>query len=201
MKAILPLQGFTESDHRRSGTEELYFQVIEAFDAFPGVITFRPAPWTENMQHIARQLARNGIRDVCLISYSHGQAAACDFARHASELGITVSLWLACDPVYRPAWLPRLNILQPLAFRALTKSVKIKVPPNVRRVAGVRQKFNWPSGHDLIAGGDTRIEAFPFLPYTHQQIDQSPEWFQLVHEELTTWASPPKAIPVTLEDL
>lgn len=195
-RAILPIQGFTESDDRRTGTEDLSFQIIEGFDSNPGVVTFRPIPWTEDMGDLARQLARQGIREVVLTSYSHGQSAVCDFARHAYELGITIPLWLACDPVYRPAWLPRWNILQGFSFRALGNSAKIKVPHNIRRVAGVRQKINRPAGHDLLPTGDTKIEAFPFLAYTHQQIDQSPEWFQLVREELTHWANPPKATPV-----
>jgi hypothetical protein len=201
-RAILPIQGFLESDSRRSGMEDLAFQVIETFGG-DGVVTYAPVQWTENMAHIAAQIARQGIREVVLITYSHGQAAACSFARHASklELGITVSLWLACDPVYRPAWLPRWNILQPLAFRAMGSTAKIKVPHNIRRVAGVRQKFNLPAGHDLIPTGDTHIEIFPFLPYGHTLIDQSPEWFTLVADELTHWKNPPKAIPVPLEDM
>ena len=200
MNAIITFQGFTEGDDYRTGTEDLYFSIIRKF-AGENVTTYHPEPWTADVKTIALQLARQHIRNVAMISYSHGQASACDFAKACYALGITVDLWLACDPVYRPAWLPRFNFLQPLAFRALSKSPKIKVPQNVRRVAGVRQKFNWPSGHDLIATGDTHIEVFPFVPMAHTEIDASREWYDLVRYELSIWASPPKAIPVPLEDL
>lgn len=196
MRAIITFQGFTESAASRTGTEDLYFTVIRTF-ADANVTTIHPQEWTANVNTIAKQLSRQRIHDVAIVSYSHGQAAACNFAKVAYELGITVSLWLACDPVYRPAWLPRWNWIQPLAFRAMGKSAKIKVPHNIRRVAGVRQKVNRPAGHDLIATGDTHIEIFPFLTYTHTKIDQSPEWFALVADELTHWKTPKKAIPVT----
>lgn len=189
MKSVVTFQGFTESEDSRTGTEDLYFEVIRKI-AREDVTTYQPKAWTADVKSLAAQVARQGIRNVAIVSYSHGQSAAVDFSKAAYALGITVDLWLACDPVYRPAWLPRWNWTQPLAFRALTKSARIKVPSNIRRVTGVRQDISWPAGHDLKpASPATIVEDLVRLPYSHTSIDQSPEWFQLVKRELRAWAN------------
>jgi hypothetical protein len=196
MKAIVSFQGFTESDASRTGMEDLYFSVIRKY-AREDVTTYQPRTWTANVKALAYQLNRQGIRHAAMVSYSHGQAAACDFARCCYKLGVSVDLWLACDPVYRPAWLPRKNILQPFAFRALFKLAKISVPRNVRRVVSVRQEITRPQGHDLRANSPlTYVQKPLVLPYSHTCIDNAPEWFELVVAELTHWIHPPKAEPV-----
>jgi len=197
MNAIVAFQGFTESDNSRTGTEDLFFRVIRCY-ASPTVTTYHPRTWTSNVKRIAAQLSRQGIRNVAMVSYSHGQAAATDFANACYTHGISVDLWLACDPVYRPTWLPRLNWLQPAAIRALCQSAIIKVPHNVMRVVSVRQELSIPRGHLLRAtSSNTHIEPAKVLRYTHTTIDQSPEWFTLVARELGHWVSPRKAKQVT----
>lgn len=187
MIAIVTLQGFTESAESRTGTEDLFFQVIRKF-ASPNVTTYHPLMWTADVKAIARQLARQGVTRTAIVSYSHGQAAATDFADECYNLGIRVDLWLACDPVYRPSWLPRSNWLQPFAFRALMKNSIITVPENIRRVVGVRQKTTIPAGHDLRAkSSGTNIVPLRYLNYSHTSIDQAPEWFDLVKQELENW--------------
>ena len=47
MKAILTFQGFTESEHARSGTEDLFFEVIRKF-ACDDVTTYHPRTWSFN---------------------------------------------------------------------------------------------------------------------------------------------------------
>jgi hypothetical protein len=196
MNAIVAFQGFTESDNSRTGTEDLFFRVIRCY-ASPTVTTYHPRTWTSNVKRIAAQLSRQGIRNVAMVSYSHGQAAATDFANACYTHGISVDLWLACDPVYRPTWLPRVNWLQPAAIRALCQSAIIKVPHNVMRVVSVRQELSIPKGHLLRStSSNTRIEQSKVLRYTHTTIDQSPEWFTLVARELAHWVSPRKAKPI-----
>jgi hypothetical protein len=193
MNAIVTFQGFTESDSSRTGTEDLFFRVIRCFSS-PTVTTYHPRTWTTNVRHIAAQLSRQGIKNVAMISYSHGQAAATDFAKACYEHGISVDLWLACDPVYRPAWLPRWNWLQPASVRALLRDSVIKVPANVMRVVSVRQNLTIPRGHTLKATSQkTRIEQSRILRYSHTTIDQAPEWYEIVNEELNHWANPRKA--------
>jgi hypothetical protein len=198
MKAIVCFQGFTESEDHRTGTEDLYFNVIRKFaDEF--VTTYQPRTWTCDVQALAYQINRQGIRHVAVVSYSHGQAATRDFARECYDLGIRIDLWLACDPVYRPSWLPRWDFLQPFSFRAMGvhDSATIIVPSNIRRVCGVRQEVNRPQVHKLEAkGGNTRINRFTVLPYGHCEIDEAPEWFHMVESELRHWIKPPHAEPV-----
>lgn len=188
MRAVLTFQGFTESIRTRTGTEDLYFNVIRKLSG-EHVTTFQPVQWTVNAKQLAGQVARQNIRRVALVSYSHGQAAALDFAAEAYKLGVETDLWLACDPVYRPAWLPRLNLTQPLAFRALIpQSAKIAVRTPIKRIAGVRQKLNIPRGHDIVAKHPgIHVEPFKVLEYTHVTIDQAPEWFTLVDTKLKRW--------------
>jgi len=198
MKAIVTFQGFTESDRERTGTEDLYFNVIRKF-AGEYVTTYQPKTWTCDVKALAFQINRQGIRHVCIISYSHGQAAAVDFAEQCYDLGIKIDLWLACDPVYRPSWLPRWNWLQPFSFRAMSghTSATIDVPENVRRVCGVRQESTRPQGHKLNArGSNTRINKFPVLAYTHTTIDAASEWYHMVESELRHWITPPHPEPV-----
>ena len=189
MRAILTFQGFTETSAKRTGTEDLYWDVIRNFSG-NDITTDWPRMWTADVKALAELLARQRVQSVALISYSHGQAAACKFAEHCYELGIDVDLWLACDPVYRPAWLPRWNVLQPLAFRALLKTGRIHIPSNIRRVAGVRQKTDLPRGHDLIPASPlTVVSSFETLPFGHTTIDSAGDWFALVERELLSWSA------------
>jgi hypothetical protein len=196
MKAIVTFQGFTESSERRTGTEDLYWDVIRNFSGNE-ITTDWPRRWTADVKELAALLARQRVESLAMVSYSHGQAAACQFAAHCYELGIDVDLWLACDPVYRPAWLPRWNWLQPFAFRALLKTGNISIPRNIRRVAGVRQETDLPRGHTLVPSSPhTVVRTFDVLPFGHTTIDNAGEWFALVDLELRQWSAPPKAIPV-----
>jgi hypothetical protein len=191
MRAIITFQGFTESEDKRTGTEDLYFSVIRNFSS-PIVTTYQPRMWTSDVKALVGQLSRQGIESVAVVSYSHGQAAACAFAREAYEHGITVAVWCACDPVYRPTWLPRSNWFQPLAFRAMLGQGTIKVPANVRRVAWVRQTISRPCGHDLIAESpETVIEKAHVLNFTHTAIDNAPRWRELVRAELMKFVTSP----------
>jgi len=196
MKAILTFQGFTESESRRSGTEDLFFQVIRKF-AGPDVTTYHPRTWTTNVRHLADQIIRQGIRNVALVSYSHGQAAAMAFARIAYQAGISCDLWLCCDPVYRPTWAPRKTWAQVFAIRAMIGNPTIKIPPSVRRVVGVRQEINRPQACKLraIDPHRTRLQKLDVLPYSHTAIDEAMPWYDLVHGELKHWMHPPKAEP------
>lgn len=191
MRAIITFSGFREREGDRSGTEDLYWDVIRHFASEP-VTTYHPRSWTTNVKKLVGQLNRRGIKRVALISYSHGQAAATAFARLAYEQNIDVDLWLACDPVYRPTWLPRWDILQPLSFKAILKTGKIRVPKGIRRVVYVRQEIDLPRGHTLVAthGSKTYIQDPILLPYGHTTIDESPEWAAIVKAQLQHWIAP-----------
>jgi hypothetical protein len=194
MKAIYTTQGFNQSARYRTGTEDLYFAEdgIKSLSA-PGIHTRPPVNWTHNVAHDIAQLARQGFTELALVSYSHGQAASQAAAAAAAAHNIPVTLWLACDPVYRPLWLPRKNILQPFAFRALLKNGNITVHPNIKEVRYVRQTLDRPNGHTLVpAKGSTTIVHPPeILPYPHNLIDDCAPWHQLCMHHLTQWANQP----------
>ena len=195
--AILSNLGFRQRGLRESDGERMYFDITKTFSG-PDVHTRPPEPWTADMKNIVRQLKRNGYTHLALISYSHGQAASQAAAREAARLDMPVLLWLACDPVFRATWLPRSNWAQPLSFRALRRKGTIVIPPNISRVVYCRQTLNRPNGHDLVPAPDSHtIAARPHvLPYRHNEIDGSPEWFAIVRRELEFLTRPLRAAPV-----
>jgi hypothetical protein len=196
--AIISFTGFRQDESARSGFEDGYFREIASLQN-SSTITFAPRTWTTNIKHLADQLKRQGVERIALVSYSHGQAAATAFSRYAYEIGLDVDLWLACDPVYRPTWLPRATWTQPLAFRALLKKGKIKVPQWIMRTVYIRQERDKPCGHTLVpTSGHQVVElAGVYHTYGHCEIDEAPEWWAIVKEELDRWANPPKAIPIS----
>lgn len=198
-EAILSFTGFKQSSKRRSGFEDGYFAHVASIGKKSDrTLTFAPRTWKTSVDVLADQLRRQGIQRVAMLSYSHGQAAATAFARYAFEIGINVDLWIACDPVYRPTWLPRMTISQVLAFKALKKEGKIKVPENIRRTVYVRQTLNKPCGHTLVASHPNQHVSCEGIIHTlrHDQIDESEIFWNLVKKELEAWTNPPKAIIV-----
>jgi len=191
-RAILTYTGFTEGPHRRKDTEDLYFGRVRTY-ASARCTTYPPAPWTADVRETADQLARQHIREIAIIAYSHGSAAALDLTRAAHLLGIHTGLLLLCDGVGRADWLPRRTIFQPFTFRSLTPHHSIRIPPSVSRVASVRQSIDIPRAHDIIAEDPTRTTIRPAIPVAlpHRSIDGSLTWFSLVTEELDLWSSLP----------
>lgn len=185
MKAIVTFQGFTESDEKPTGTEDLYFSVIRHF-AGPSVTTYQPRRWNSNIPAVLQQLTRQRIHDVVLIGYSWGAGFACmKFAKAAREFGVRIPLALLCDPVYRPTWLPGWLPPNPLNIYSLDRRTKIKLPDTIKRACCVRQQLSIPNGHLLEATHPHQVIHAPrVLPYAHTGIDESPEWFSLVRNEL-----------------
>lgn len=198
-ETIISFTGFKQTAKRRSGFEDGYFTHISPIGKrSPSTLTFAPRTWKSDVKALAEQLRRQGVRRVAMLSYSHGQAAATAFARYAYEIGLEVDLWIACDPVYRPTWLPRWTLAQALAFKALLKKGRIKVPANIKRTVYIRQEKDKPRGHTLVATHPAQYVECKGILHSlgHTQIDEAPEYWQLVDAELEKWTHPPKAIPV-----
>lgn len=185
MKAVVTFQGFTESDSRATGTEDLYFSVVRKF-AFENCTTYQPRRWNTNLENLLDQLIRQRIHDVVVIGYSWGGGFTSQkFAEMAPDWGIKIPLMLLCDAVYRPLWMPAWMGANPLCIGSLSRKAKIVVPESVKRVCWVRQKCSVPAGHDLRhASPATKIEPGKVLPYSHVAIDSAPEWHSLVRNEL-----------------
>ena len=196
-QAIVSFTGFKQTDKKRSGFEDGYFAHVAGFGN-DETLTFAPRTWKTKVKVLANQLRRQGIRRVAMLTYSHGQAAGTAFARYAYSIGLDVDLWIACDPVYRPTWLPRWTASQALAFKALRKEGKIKVPEGIERTVYIRQTKNKPCGHTLVASHpDQHVECMGIIhSLRHDQIDESKQFWDLVQDELEVWTNPPKATPV-----
>jgi len=196
-QAIILYTGFQQNDGKRSGFEDGFFQHVAPLQDSKTLV-FAPRTWKSNVKELANQLRRQGVERVAILSYSHGQAAATAFARYAYDIGMDVNLWLACDPVYRPTWLPRATWSQAFAFRAMLKTGKIKVPFNIARTVYIRQEKDMPRGHTLVPEDDNQVVELAGILHTrgHCEIDESPEWWDLVKKELPKWVKPPKAIPI-----
>jgi hypothetical protein len=185
MKAILMFSGFQESEASQSGFERGFFNVVRKF-ASDEVTVYHPRTWKTNVTNLLRQLYENGIAEVAIISYSHGQSPAMEFGRLSPRYGMT-SIWLACDPIYRPTWLPRSTWAQIFAFRAVIGNPVIKVPASVKEVWSVRQTVQKPCGHELVAADPaaTKIHPAIVVNYGHTRIDESPAFWHLVRTRLT----------------
>jgi hypothetical protein len=197
-RAIISFSGFQESEDNRNGFEDGFFRIVSLFSKPGEIFVYAPRTWKSNVKALADQLRRQRINSVAVLSYSHGQAAITAFARYAYEIGLDLDLWIACDPVYRPTWLPRCTLAQAVSIRAMLKKGKIKIPKGIKRTVYVRQELDRPNGHDLVAcHPDQTVElAGVFHTYGHSEIDEAPEFWKLVKDELSIWSNPPKAIPL-----
>ena len=189
MRAIIMLSGFQESEARQSGFEKGFFSTVRHF-AGPNVTTYHPRTWKTNVRNLLRQLYENGISEVAIVTYSHGQAAAMKFARLAPEYGVTIELLLCNDPIYRPTWLPRRTLCQAFSFRSIFGNPVIKVPPSVKKVHYVIQDITLPAGHKMVAEDPTQttIHAPIKIALPHVRIDESPTWWGLVKMHLQHFA-------------
>lgn len=199
-RAIISFSGFQESETNRNGFEDGFFRIVSGFSKPDEVYTYAPRTWKSDVKALADQLRRQRVTNVAILSYSHGQAATTAFARYAYEIGLDVDLWIACDPVYRPTWLPRCTLAQIVSVKAMLKKGKIKIPKGIARTVYVRQEKDRPNGHDLIPTsiGQTVELGGVFHSYGHTQIDEAPEYWAIVKDELSVWANPPKALPIIL---
>jgi hypothetical protein len=188
MKAIVMFSGFQESEARQSGFEKGFFSTVRPF-ADEKTTVYHPRTWKTNVRNLLRQLYENGISQVAVITYSHGQAAGLDFARLAPHYGVTVELLLCCDPIYRPKWLPRWTLAQAVSFRSVIGKPTIKVPPSVRKVHYVIQDLTLPAGHRMVAEDpkQTAIATPIKIGLPHVRIDESPTWWALVKMHLQTF--------------
>lgn len=187
-KAIIMFSGFQESEENKSGFEAGFFTTIRQF-ANGDVTVYHPRTWKTNVKNLLRQLYENGISQVAIISYSHGQAAAIDFAKLAPHYGVTIHLYLACDPIYRPTWAPRKTWAQIFSVRSVIGNPKIKVPPTIKQVYSVIQNISKPSGHHFIAidPNETEVHIPVTIKLPHTRIDESPTWWSLVKLHLQSY--------------
>jgi hypothetical protein len=112
---------------------------------------------------------------ICIFAYSWGAGwGAMQFCKRLEARGVEVANLVLCDPVYRH-WYTLGN------WRAFVPWIPILIPCNVRKVNWLRQKTNWPRGHQLKAAcnGATEI-AEPFvLDCEHMHMSERMEYIGL----------------------
>jgi pimeloyl-ACP methyl ester carboxylesterase len=185
MKAIVQFQGHLQTGENQSGMEDLHFQVTRKF-AHESLTVVHPRRWNCDLDAFMDMLVRQEIHTVILIGYSWGAGYTCmKFAKLAPDRGIKIPLALLCDPVYRPTWMPRWLPANPLNIYSIDRRTKIHLPPAIRRVASVRQTISIPCGHQIVPTLPHQVIHEPrVLPYNHCNIDEAPEWFTMVRNEL-----------------
>lgn len=182
---IITISGYRETRRNSTGMEALQVLIKFLFGECSSVFDLRS--WDADWLGLARMIQRRGHDEVIIVGYSWGFGyAAVKLAKELEKLGISVRLMISCDGVYRPTWLPTFLPANILAVRALLPgSAKIRVPRNVRRVAGVRQRVDSPCGHDIVGVSEaTRVERLVELPWPHGKIDESAEFETLVIREI-----------------
>lgn len=176
--------GFRETKMAETGIEKAWKRLQPLESADLTIIT--PYDWNENFGGLARFLLRNSkawdSAEVMVIAYSWGCGVGFEnFANEAKNLGITIRVAVLCDPVFRsrvfPTWFP----FNPLSVSPVFRP-NILVPASVRRVEWVRQKLDYPQGHDLVAEDPSRtlISAPLWVARGHRVIDDSMEFQELV---------------------
>lgn len=192
MKSIIMFTGFQESERVGNGFERGFFDVVRKFAA-QHVTTYHPRTWKTDVAPMLRQHYDNGITETAILCYSHGQAAAIEFAKRAPEYGVAIPLLLACDPVPRASWLPRATWAQPLTLFSIIGSDVIKVPPSVKSVRYVRQHMTFPRGADFVADypDSTIIHDPEIVHLPHIRIDESKAWWTMVMRSLEQFTYEP----------
>lgn len=173
------IAGFTQTRNRWHGMLALYEQML-AERGHDGLVTrvwFQR--WYDDWRNIAEHAWLIGDHhkqrvQACVYAYSWGAGwGAMRFAHYLDRNGIKVGVMVLSDPVYRHPLFNGVPLLQYVGqWRAMFPgSAKIKVPPNVGEVFCYFQRKNRPSGHDLVAVGDTKIHECVQLDVVHEKMD------------------------------
>jgi hypothetical protein len=112
---------------------------------------------------------------IVIFAYSWGAGwGAMQFCQRLRARGMEVANLVLCDPVYRHWYLAG-------NWRAFVPWIPIKIPCNVRRVDWLRQKTNWPRGHELTAecDGATEIADPILLDCEHVHMAERSEFISL----------------------
>jgi hypothetical protein len=184
--AIIPIMGFLQDPYEPNGFTDLHFDLLRNFES-KDVIALAPRQYTTDVKKLVAELVRRRVDRISVITFSHGQSVVKPLAAECEKHRIIFSQWVACDPVPRPSWLPRKDIFQPLAVRALVPGQKIAVPKTVKFATGVWQDCSIPHGAELAPNGVTVIEPMQKLAWSHAQMDNSPEFYALVKRHLLAW--------------
>lgn len=176
-KWIITISGFTQDLEKETGIE-LLWKDLRRYSCHNSCVTL-PLVWNSDWEAVAKFIRRNSSENptIFIVAYSWGCGQGfVQLSRYLSKFGFKVKHAVLCDPVYKPK-------LWVLSWVALTNFKKVKVYSNVERVTWFKQTKNLPKGHELkIMGENTVVDDPVFLDYTHQEIDNAPEFHDKVKE-------------------
>lgn len=186
---IVVIGGFTQSRYS-TGLSGIWLALLRFVRLDRVRITCHP--WNDDWSGLAAIIERELSESlheapVDIVAYSWGCGhGAMTLARQLKGRGIRVRVIVSCDGVARP-WLARWRaVWSPLLSRIFGEP-RISVPANVDRVVFLRQRTNRPFGHEFAVENGTVLDDRGFLGkgWTHQDADNSLEFFNLAMKELT----------------
>ena len=185
---IFTISGFTETEERLTGMEEIQRQLDDQYRHEDRVHVYDLRPWKHNAKGLAALAKRDGITHAIILGYSWGGGYGSPrLAKCLIKEGIKIPLVLLCDPVYRPQWLPSLGPANIFGFRALIpRSAVITFPAEIKCISGIRQHNNIPQGHKVRIGDGPAFDMVLInrSNINHGLIDNSYEWKSLVAAEI-----------------
>ena len=181
-KWLICISGFMQTEGTPNGVVKLWRR-LRKYTKPDCCVELRS--WNDNWSNLAELIWRtkeNGtIPDVRIFAYSWGGQSAMTLARQLARRGLNVRFMVLCDPVYRPwCWIGR--------WRSMLPFNRIWVPGNVYEVHWLRQKYDWPRGHDLKADDPASTIVFEpcvSMSVSHAYMDDWDYW----HDECDRIAS------------
>lgn len=181
-KRVIVIGGFLQC-RWSSGITEIQ-RAIDSENHLNEHVAVTSHDWDERWPLFVDHIVRTGPfplkhLDIRIIAYSWGVGyGAVTLARLLQARGISVRRLASCDGVYYSRW---------ARWRALCSPVlgipRIVLPANIKRVDYLRQESNWPRGHFFTTTNGTELVDRGVLKgRTHQDCDNSPEFFDLAME-------------------
>jgi hypothetical protein len=167
------IPGFCQTRAEPNGSQKLWLALGQLRSPTTCVLLLEwDSPWDRIAEWIWRTSSNGTPPTICVYAYSWGVGNG--LVRLAEELGKRCNLKIAtavcCDGVYRS----RFYSTRWLAF---CRTPRIKMPPNVLDVRGVRQMTDrWVQGHDIVATSpDQTVQKLLLVRGTdHAHIDDHP---------------------------
>lgn len=182
-KRHICISGFLQDKSVKNGLDEIYLSLLK-YSSPSTVVSM--CSWRDDWDAFAEFIFRTAPDDldVDVRVYSYSWGCGYGFIRLANELrerGIRIKYAVLCDPVKYYKFL-KTRLL--LSKWGVLDDPKIRVPDTVDEVWYIRQRLNWPYGHELIADDPDRtvIHDEGFVEKTHQYMDDSPEFRALVKD-------------------
>jgi hypothetical protein len=166
-KVIVVISGFTQQMHQNTGSKAVWKELRKrAYLHAESDVIVHLKEWNTDWKDYARFINSLAPTDVLVCAYSWGGGFG--MPQLCKRLLAPVTCVL-CDPVYHsPTLLGR--------WKALFDRWKIKVPKNVTVKRWLMQEGDRLDG-DMLKGGKSICRP-EILEYTHNEIDNSPEYLR-----------------------